>query len=175
MPRSPYSRRGFMQAAGILAGNCLFPSVAVLGQAAIGHPKEAASQSTGQPDYELTIAVKPIELAPNHIISMTTYNGQFPGPLLRFKENQPVVIDIHNQTDRPEQLHWHGQFVSADVDGAAEEGTPFIAPHGSRRIAFVPKPAGYRFYHTHVRANADLSAAQYSGQVGPVYIERSEE
>ncbi len=68
-------------------------------------------------------------------------------------------------------MHWHGQAVSTDVDGAAEEDTPFIAPHGSRRISFVPKPSGFRFYHTHVRAKADLSAGQYSGLVGPVYIE----
>ncbi len=112
-----------------------------------------------------------MELAPNRIISTTTYNGQFPGPLLRFKEGQQVTVDIHNQTDTPEQLHWHGQFVSTDVDGAAEEGTPFIPPHGSRRIAFVPKPSGYRFYHTHVRAGANLNAGQYTGLVGPVYIE----
>jgi FtsP/CotA-like multicopper oxidase with cupredoxin domain len=57
------------------------------------------------------------------------------------------------------------------VDGAAEEGTPFIPAPGHRRISFVPKPSGYRFYHTHVRAKADLSAGQYSGLVGPVYIE----
>ena len=115
--------------------------------------------------------MKPVELAPNRIVSTTTYNGQFPGPLLRFKEGQQVTIDIHNQTDTPEQLHWHGQFLSTDVDGAAEEGTPFIPPHGSRRITFVPKPSGYRFYHTHVRAGANLSAGQYTGLVGPVYIE----
>ncbi len=112
-----------------------------------------------------------MELAPKHIVSTTTYNGQFPGPLLRFQEGKPVTIDIHNQTDTPEQLHWHGQFVSTDVDGAAEEGTPFIPPHGSRRITFVPKPSGYRFYHTHVRARANLNAGQYTGLVGPVYIE----
>ena len=132
---------------------------------------EDVSQMASPPDYTLTIAVKPIELAPNRILSTTTYNGQFPGPLLRLKEGQQVTIDIHNQTDRPEQLHWHGQFVSTDVDGAAEEGTPFIAPHGSRRISFVPKPSGFRFYHTHVRARADLGAGQYGGLVGPVYIE----
>ncbi len=129
------------------------------------------SRTANSPDYTLTIAVKPVELAPNRILSMTTYNGQFPGPLLRLKEGQPVTIDIHNQTDRPEQLHWHGQFLSTDVDGAAEEGTPFIAPHGSRRISLVPRPSGFRFYHTHVHAGADLSAGQYSGLVGPVYIE----
>jgi FtsP/CotA-like multicopper oxidase with cupredoxin domain len=122
-------------------------------------------------DYTLTIAVKPVELAPNRIVSTTTYNGQFPGPLLRFTEGRAVTIDIDNQTDTPEQLHWHGQFLSPDVDGSAEEGTPFIPPHGSRRITFVPKPSGLRFYHTHVRAGADLNAGQYTGLVGPVYIE----
>jgi len=133
--------------------------------------KEAASQAGGPADYTLTIAVKPVELAPNRVVSTTTYNGQFPGPLLRFKEGQQVTIDINNQTDTPEQLHWHGQFVSTDVDGAAEEGTPFIPPHGSRRITFVPKPSGYRFYHTHVRAGHDMNEGQYTGLVGPVYIE----
>src|ERR1700761_8802483 len=66
-------------------------------------------------DYTLTIAVKPIELAPDRIVSVTTYNGQFPGPLLRFREGQPVTVDIHNETDTPEQLHWHGQAIPVDV------------------------------------------------------------
>jgi len=149
----------------------MLPPIALFGRSAASPPRQADAQTGGPADYTLTIAVKPIELAPNRIVSTTTYNGQFPGPLLRFKEGQRVTLDIDNQTDRPEQLHWHGQFVSPDVDGAAEEGSPFIAPRGSRRISFVPKPSGYRFYHTHVRAKADLSAGQYSGLVGPVYIE----
>ena len=149
MSRSLFSRRGFLQATGVMAGGFLFPSVNGFGQQPTVDPKEAPSPSTSQPDYELTIAVKPIELAPNRIISVTTYNGQFPGPLLRFKEGQQVVIDIHNQTDRPEQLHWHGQFVSTDVDGAAEEGTPFHCsprkpPHfvcsKALRLSLLPHP-----------------------------------
>ena len=87
------------------------------------------------------------------------------------KEGQRVVVDIHNDTDTPEQLHWHGQMVPVDVDGASEEGTPFIPAHGMRRIAFTPRPAGFRFYHTHVVPGADFSKGTYTGQVGPVYIE----
>ena len=102
---------------------------------------------------------------------MTTYNGGFPGPLLRFKEGRQVVVDIHNDTDTPEQLHWHGQRLPVSVDGAAEEGTPYIPAHGMRRVTYVPGPAGLRFYHTHLRAGGDLHLGQYSGQVGPVYIE----
>ena len=72
-------------------------------------------------DYTIRIATGLVEVGPQHIISTTTYNGQFPGPLLRFKEGQRTVVDIYNDTDRPEQFHWHGQFVPVDVDGSAEE------------------------------------------------------
>ena len=61
--------------------------------------------------------------------------------------------------------------IPSDVDGAAEEGSPFVPAHGMRRIAFVPKPAGFRFYHTHVVAGGDLNRGTYTGQAGPVYIE----
>ena len=52
-------------------------------------------------DYTLRISAKPIEIAPKVIVSTMTYNGQFPGPLLRFKEGQPVTVEIHNDTDTP--------------------------------------------------------------------------
>jgi FtsP/CotA-like multicopper oxidase with cupredoxin domain len=174
MPSSRFSRRNILKTAlstaGTLAGGSLLSQSIGCKQPGMSQPNPAASQG-GPADYTLTIAVTPVELAPNRIVSTATYNGQFPGPLLRLQEGKPVTIDIHNQTDTPEQLHWHGQFLSTDVDGAAEEGTPFIPAHGSRRITFVPKPSGYRFYHTHVRAGANLSAGHYTGLVGPVYIE----
>jgi FtsP/CotA-like multicopper oxidase with cupredoxin domain len=116
-----------------------------------------------------------VEIAPKRIISTTTYNGQFPGPLLRFKEGSAVTVEIHNDTDTPEQLHWHGQRVSTDVDGASEEGTPFISAHGERRITFTPGPSGLRLYHTHNRAGANLAEGQYNGEVGAVYIEPRDE
>src|SRR5664279_20465 len=122
-------------------------------------------------DYTIHIGTGLIEVAPQLIISTTTYNGQFPGPLLRFKEGQRTIVDIYNDTDMPEQFHWHGQFVPVEVDGASEEGTPYIPPHGMRREIFIPNPSGLRFYHTHVLAGANLSAGQYNGEVGPVYIE----
>ncbi len=158
MPTISASRRHFLRTSGLAAGAYLLhrslPAIA-----------EASA------DYTLHIKNSPVEIAPKRIVGVTTYNGQFPGPLLRFKEGQPVTIDLFNDTDTPEQLHWHGQKVSTDVDGAAEEGTPYIPAHGIRRISFTPNPAGLRFYHTHNRAGADLAAGQYSGQVGPVYIE----
>ncbi len=134
------------------------------------------AQTTANPpaekaDYTIRIATGLVDLADDRIVSTTLYNGQFPGPLLRLREGKRVVVDVHNDTDTPELLHWHGQMIPSDVDGASEEGTPFIPAHGMRRIAFVPKPAGFRFYHTHVPAYDDLNRGTYTGQAGPVYIE----
>jgi FtsP/CotA-like multicopper oxidase with cupredoxin domain len=157
------TRREFLRTTGLAAGLLLFS------------PKNIfATESEPAADYTVRIKAAPIEIAPNEILSTITYNGQFPGPLIRFREGREATVDIFNETDTPEQLHWHGQIVSTDVDGAAEEGTPYIPAHGHRRIWFTPKPSGVRFYHTHNRAGADLSAGQYSGQVGPVYIEPKE-
>jgi FtsP/CotA-like multicopper oxidase with cupredoxin domain len=157
------TRREFLRTTGLAAGTLLFSSKNIF-----------AAETEPAADYTVRIKAAPIEIAPNEILSTITYNGQFPGPLIRFREGREVMVDIFNETDTPEQLHWHGQFVSTDVDGAAEEGTPYIPAHGYRRIRFTPKPSGLRFYHTHNRAGADLSAGQYSGQVGPVYIEPKE-
>jgi FtsP/CotA-like multicopper oxidase with cupredoxin domain len=169
------SRRDFLKAGGTALAAGLLASRASYGSPALPSSTNlqvaSSTAESGSADYSLHIAASPIEIAPKHFVSTITYNRQFPGPLLRFKEGQPATIEIHNDTDTPEQLHWHGQKVSTEVDGAAEEGTPFIPAHGMRRITFTPQPAGLRFYHTHNRASANLYAGQYSGQVGPVYIE----
>jgi FtsP/CotA-like multicopper oxidase with cupredoxin domain len=169
------SRRQFLKLTGAIAGSGLLYPVARWHDSNLSPRAEDGIPEAGTADYILHISASPIELAPKRIVSAITYNGRFPGPLLRFKEGQPVMVEVHNDTDTPEQLHWHGQFVSPDVDGAAEEGTPFLPAHAVRRISFTPGPAGFRFYHTHNRAGADLHAGQYSGQVGSVYIEPKHE
>jgi FtsP/CotA-like multicopper oxidase with cupredoxin domain len=151
----------------LLKSTALLPFAHALAQVA----RAEESAPVTRADYSLRIANGLVELAPDHIVSTTLYNGQFPGPLLRFHEGQRVVIDIHNDTDTPELVHWHGQLIPSDVDGAAEEGSPYVPPHGMSRITFTPKPQGFRFYHTHVSAGGDLNRGTYTGQVGPVYIE----
>jgi len=165
------SRRDFLKIAGTIAGTSLANPFSLLTRGPCDLAQGAAVPETGLADYTLRIGAAAIEIGRNRIVSAIVYNGQFPGPLLRFKEGQEAVVEVHNDTDTPEQLHWHGQFLPTEVDGAAEEGTPFIPAHGMRRMEFTPRPPGFRFYHTHNRAGADLHAGQYSGQVGPLYIE----
>jgi len=169
------SRREFLAGAGAFVGAELASGRLALPYSGVASGRAANVPDPGVVDYTLHIKNSPIEIAPSRIISVVTYNGQFPGPLVRFKEGRQATVDIYNDTDTPEQLHWHGQRVPVDVDGASEEGTPFIPAHGKRRITFTPNPAGFRFYHTHNRAGANLAAGQYGGEVGPVYIEYAHE
>jgi FtsP/CotA-like multicopper oxidase with cupredoxin domain len=161
------NRRAFLKTAAGTAGLAVLPPLQAIAQRSSANSHLGASSA----DYTLNIRQSLVEIAKNRFVSTTTFNDQFPGPLLRFHEGERVTIEIHNETENAEQLHWHGQTIPSDVDGAAEEGTPFILPASIQRISFVPQPSGLRLYHSHLRAGGNLNRGQYGGQVGPVYIQ----
>jgi FtsP/CotA-like multicopper oxidase with cupredoxin domain len=117
-------------------------------------------------NFTLRIAPVVVELAPQVAISTIGYSDKVPGPLLRVREGQPVTIDVVNDTDVPEYVHWHGLFVPSEVDGAEEEGTPPVPPHGRRRYEFLATPVGSRWYHSHTAAMMDLHRGSYTSQFG---------
>ena len=125
------------------------------------------------PGADITLRIAPVivQLDPNRAISTIGYNGTSPGPVLRMREGKPVTVDVVNETDVPELVHWHGLFIPPEVDGSEEEGTPMVAPHGRHRYQFVPRPAGTRWYHTHAMAGIDLHRGTYTGQFGFVFVE----
>ena len=157
------NRRDFLVAAGAVAAGA--------SRVTLPSPLLAAAKA----DHTIRIAPVSYEIAPGKTIKTVGYNGKVPGPLLRMKEGKPVTIDIFNDTDTPELVHWHGMFVSAKADGAEEEGSPFVPPHGHLRVQFTPKPAGTRWYHTHAMAMDDVSKGAYSGQFGFLYVEPKSE
>jgi FtsP/CotA-like multicopper oxidase with cupredoxin domain len=141
------------------------------GLAAASSSLRVFSSETGPADYKLEIAPVTLDLSPRHKLKTHAYNGQVPGPLLRLKENRPATIEVTNRTDQPEVIHWHGLLLPSAVDGAMEEGTPPIAKNETTRYTFVPRPGGFRWYHTHTMAMGDLTRAQYGGQHGFLMIE----
>jgi FtsP/CotA-like multicopper oxidase with cupredoxin domain len=103
-------RRDFLKVSA-LSGAALITPGRFLNTARAANMQDLRTQLESKADYTVKIGTGLIELAPNQIVSTTLYNGQFPGPLLRFKEGQPVIVDIFNDTDTPEKFHWHGQMV----------------------------------------------------------------
>jgi FtsP/CotA-like multicopper oxidase with cupredoxin domain len=109
-----------------------------------------AQSAGGKPDYALRITPVSLELAPGKVIKTFGYNGTAPGPVLRLPEGRQVSFEISNETDVDDIVHWHGLYVPSEVDGSMEEGTPTVPRGGSWRYTFTPKPAGTRWYHSHL-------------------------
>jgi FtsP/CotA-like multicopper oxidase with cupredoxin domain len=122
-------------------------------------------------DFNLRIAPVLVELAPRRALSTIGYNGTSPGPVLRMREGKLTTVDVINDTDVPELVHWHGQLVPSAVDGSEEEGTPLVPPRGRRRYQFRPGPTGTRWYHSHAMSGTDLHRGTYTGQFGFVLVE----
>jgi FtsP/CotA-like multicopper oxidase with cupredoxin domain len=132
---------------------------------------EGKSEQTTAADVTLRIAPVALEIAPSRFISTIGYNGTSPGPVLRMREGKPVTVEVINDTDASELVHWHGLFIPAEVDGSEEEGTPMVPAGGRHRYQFTPRPVGTRWYHSHAMAGADLHRGTYTGQYGFLLVE----
>jgi len=165
MDQTPETRRRFLTEAAALGTGLLWT----------GCNRATAPGTTERPSgpADVTLHIGPVlvDIAKDHTISTIGYNGTAPGPLIRLREGVPVTVDLFNETDTPELVHWHGQFVAVAVDGAEEEKSLFVPAHGKLRYSFTPQPAGARFVHTHVMPMSDLNRGTYTGQFAFVYIE----
>src|ERR1700677_1389148 len=101
-------RRDFLKLAGLAAATTRLGAQQPQSFLAPTGPQDVAKT-----DFTLQIAPITVELAPNRILSTIGYNGTSPGPLLRIQDGKPVTVDVINETDVPEFVHWHGLFVPA--------------------------------------------------------------
>jgi FtsP/CotA-like multicopper oxidase with cupredoxin domain len=82
---------------------------------------------------------------------MYGFNGQYPGPLIRVKQNATIVVRYRNELDMPSSIHWHGVRLENRFDGAVGVTQDAVPPGGSfiYEVHFVD--AGLYWYHPHVR------------------------
>lgn len=156
------NRRRFIAQAGLAGAGC-----------ALALRRNLLAQTPA--DFRLEIAPIQLEVAPGKRVSTIAYNGRVPGPLMQWPVGRPVTIDVVNHTDVPEIVHWHGMMIPSIEDGAAEEGSPMIAPGSTHRYSFTPQPAGFRWYHTHAFAGRDFKRGLYTGQFGCFYVQPKNE
>src|SRR5580700_6369955 len=103
------SRRTFLQRASFFAA-----SMAARSTHHLFAQNPAAAPA---PDYRIEIAEIDWELSPKKKIRTAAYNAQIPGPRFNLTEGKPVTIEIVNHLNRPEIVHWHGQWIPVAADG----------------------------------------------------------
>jgi len=131
--RNPDSRRDFLSR--VTAGTGLLLTSCQNGSRSGQAEKPSDDKVGGAADVTLRIGPVLADIAKDHTISTIGYNGTVPGPLIRLREAVPVTVDLFNETDTPELVHWHGMLIPADVDGAEEEKSLVVPPHGTCAIA----------------------------------------
>jgi multicopper oxidase len=156
------SRRGFI-AAGIAGGLTLAgcgnskpgpPTAASLMSSAI-NAAEAARPHTGQTvTANLTPQVTQIDLG-GPVVRTMAFGNTIPGPLIRAKIGDELVVNVSNQLGQPTSVHWHGIALRNDMDGAAP-ATPNIDAGQDFTYRFSVPNSGTYWAHPHVGLQDDV-------------------
>jgi FtsP/CotA-like multicopper oxidase with cupredoxin domain len=118
-------------------------------------------------EIALDARVAALEIAPGVRTEAWTYNGGLPGPLIRVRKGDRLIVHFSNALPKPTTVHWHGLQVPIEMDGVPGASQPPVEPGGTFTYDFVVPDAGLFWYHPHV-----MSAAQVGfGLYGPLLVE----
>lgn len=146
-------------------------SAAPVAAAGLLCPSGIAPASATPLDVCLRISPLKSEIASGHTVRTMAYNGSVPGPLIRLAEGRPIEVEIQNESDVEEYVHWHGFSLEARFDGTEEEGSLPVPARGRVRYTLPPQSSGSYYVHSHSMAHHNLTAGTYSGQFAFVYVE----
>ncbi len=118
-------------------------------------------------DFDLTVAAARAAIAGKRARHITL-NGQFPAPLLRWREGDEVSLRVHNTLDEPTSIHWHGILLPWQMDGVPGVSFPGIAPGETFTYRIPVKQAGTYWYHSHSGLQEQI------GHYGPLIIDPRE-
>src|SRR5699024_9364262 len=95
-------------------------------------------------------------------------NGTVPGPLVRMKEGEEVLLRVKNTLDENTSIHWHGilpPFVMDGVPGVSFDG---IEPGRTFEYRYTLHQNGTYWYHSHTELQEQL------GLYGPIIVDPAE-
>jgi len=100
-----------------------------------------------------------------------TYDGGIPGPLIKTRVGDRLIVHFKNELEQPTTVHWHGVRVPIEMDGVPEISQPPVQTGESFTYDFVVRDAGLFWYHPHV-----MSAAQVGfGLYGALLVEDADD
>ena len=112
-------------------------------------------------EIDLEARVSDVEIAPGERYPLWTYNGGLPGPLLRARLGDRLIVHFTNHLPEPTTVHWHGVRVPLAMDGVPEISQPAVAPGATFTYDFIVPDAGLFWYHPHVMSAAQVGFGLY--------------
>jgi CopA family copper-resistance protein len=144
----------------------LFKMAAVFGYAGAGiaYPgRRSFAAAGGQFDLAVTNTRITVDGQTSPALAIA---GSVPGPVLRWREGEEVVVRVTNRLGEPTSIHWHGLLIAGVMDGAPGfNGYVAIEPGETYTYRFALRQAGTYWYHSHSAGQEQL------GMYGAIVIE----
>lgn len=104
------------------------------------------------------------EIAPGKLVTAWGFNQQLPGPAIKAKQGETVVVKLKNNLKEPTIIHWHGVRLDASMDGTGEVQKP-IQPGEEFEYRFTVPDAGTFWYHSHANETTQMERGMYGALI----------
>jgi FtsP/CotA-like multicopper oxidase with cupredoxin domain len=111
-------------------------------------------------EIDLTARLADVQIG-GKTVRAWTYDGGIPGPLIRTRVGDRLIVHFRNELDEPTTVHWHGVRVPIEMDGVPEISQPEVKKGESFTYDFVVRDAGLYWYHPHVMSAAQVGFGLY--------------
>lgn len=115
-------------------------------------------------EYQFEASEFQWEIAPGKNISAWGFNQQVPGPLIKARRGDTLVVKLKNNLPEPTMIHWHGIKLPAAMDGTGNVQKP-IEPGDEFEYCFPLKDAGTFWYHSHHNETVQMERGMYGAIV----------
>ena len=112
-------------------------------------------------EIDLRAELADVQIAPGKVVHAWTYNGGLPGPLIRARVGDRLIVHFKNDLPEPTTVHWHGVRVPIEMDGVPGISQDEVKRGESFTYDFVLRDAGLYWYHPHVMSAAQVGFGLY--------------
>jgi manganese oxidase len=115
--------------------------------------------------FDLETSVIRWAILPRITVDAYAFNGQVPGPRLRFKQGDRVRINVTNRLPESTTVHWHGLILPNVMDGPAHITQEPIQNGSVYRYEFTAVQSGTYFYHSHDHVDRQQALGLYGAMI----------
>jgi len=162
-------RRDFLRATGVLGTLTALEAVRPSWASATDGLQRSAGGVLHGSGRELDLVIDRTRLAVDgRGTRAVTINGTMPGPMLRYREGDELVINVDNRLDEDTSIHWHGIILPNDQDGVPGVTFDGIPARSRFTYRFPLEQNGTYWYHSHSGFQEQL------GMYAPLIIDPAE-
>ena len=111
-------------------------------------------------EYQFEASEFQWEIALGKSVAAWGFDNQVPGPVIKAKKGDTLVVRLKNNLSEPTIIHWHGIRLPAAMDGTGEVQKP-VQPGETFAYRFDLPDAGTFWYHSHHNETVQMERGLY--------------